>query len=291
MSRQVSWSEVYERLSDAPAGRLYGIPRGGAIVAGLTGRAVDRLEEADWVVDDVVDSGQTAADRALGKPVWALFDRRRDGLGDRQIVFPWDDRAASRRQTLERLGSELLITLGYEPNAPALADTPTRWARWWEEFIDFDAGRIDTAFDEAIVGQLVVVGGFDLWSMCEHHLLPFQLEVHVAYIPAGKVLGLSKFVRLAHRQAHQLQLQERLTEQLCDLVVNLASTPDVAVLARGRHLCMEARGVRTPAITSSLVGHGRLQEGHLQAAFLAMAGQRLTPDRQRSGTSASDSVL
>jgi len=73
VSRRVTWDEVYERLSSAPPGRLYGIPRGGAIVAGLSGRAVDRPEDADWIVDDVIDSGATLAQIASTKPAWGLL--------------------------------------------------------------------------------------------------------------------------------------------------------------------------------------------------------------------------
>lgn len=255
MSRTVGWDEVYKRIAAAPPGRLYGIPRGGAIVAGLTGRAVDDIRHADWIVDDVIDTGRTkhAVAAMAQKPIWSLFELERDGVGDAELVFPWEgSEPATRQAKLERLGSELLRTLGYDPNDAALRMTPVRWARWWSDFIDFQPGRFDTSFEFIAGGQMVVVAGIPLWSVCEHHLLPFKIEVAIAYVPARRVLGLSKFVRVAQRAAHRLQLQERLVQHIALAVSQLSGTEDVAVVARGRHQCMEARGVKTSASATSL---------------------------------------
>lgn len=275
MFRQVTWDEVYKRLSSAPPGRLYGIPRGGAIVAGLTGRAVDRPEDADWIVEDVIDSGATLARAASTKPAWGLFDRCRDGVRDQQLIFPWDrprDAAQPRRTQLERLGGELLEVLGYDPNSEALRDTPGRWARWWEEFHEIDMAAIDTSFESVIVGQLVVISGIEVWSMCEHHLLPFKAEVGIGYLVGDRLLGLSKFARVVQRAAKRLQLQERLTKEVIDEVMRLTGSPDVAVLVRGRHLCMEARGARTAGVVASLIQSGAF-ESHsaLSDRFMTLA--------------------
>jgi GTP cyclohydrolase I len=275
VSKNVTWQEVYRRLAAAPPGRLYGVPRGGAIVAGLTGRAVDALDEADWVVDDVADSGRTvdAFARLAGKPVWTLFDRELDGVGDRQLVLPWEDATASRLDRLERLGRELLETLGYDSTAGDLRETPGRWARWWVEFLEHDAGRTDVTFELVAEGQLIIVGNVLVWSVCEHHLLPFQVTVTVGYVPAGRVLGLSKVARIAHRAAHKLQLQERLAQDITKDVGREAGTDDVIVLGRGRHLCMEARGARTPAVTSSLSATGAFRRrSSLRREFLSLCG-------------------
>src|SRR5260370_30538493 len=106
VSRNVTWSEIYERLTTAPPGKLYGIPRGGAIVAGLTGRAVDHADQADWVVDDVIDSGTTGALAQLwNKPLWGLFDRSKDAIGDHEVAFPWEG-PADRAKKLEHIGRE-----------------------------------------------------------------------------------------------------------------------------------------------------------------------------------------
>jgi GTP cyclohydrolase I len=274
VSRRVTWDEVYERLSSAPPGRLYGIPRGGAIVAGLTGRAVDRPEDADWMVEDVIDSGATLAQIASTKPAWGLFDRRRDGVRDQQLIFPWDrppDASQPRRAQLERLGGELLEMLGYDVSSEALRDTPARWARWWEEFHEIDMAAVDTTFQSVSVGQLVVVSGIEVWSMCEHHLLPFNAEVAIGYLASDRLLGLSKFARVAQRAAKRLQLQERMAKEVADQVVHLTGSPDVAVLVRGRHLCMEARGARTAAVVASLVQSGAFEtDPALSARFMSL---------------------
>jgi GTP cyclohydrolase IA len=280
VSRSVTWQEVYQRLAGAPPGRLYGIPRGGAIVAGLTGRAVDALDDADWIVDDVADSGRTmeALVRIASKPVWTLFDRERDGFGDSQLVLPWEDVGSSRLDRLERLGGELLETLGYDCASGDLRDTPARWAKWWIEFLSHDAGRTDVTFELKTQGQLVVVGGLTLWSVCEHHLLPFMVMVSVGYVPSDRVLGLSKVARIARRAAHKLQLQERLVEDITGDVRRLAATEDVIVLGRGRHLCLEARGTRAPAVTSTVSAAGAFRRrSSLRREFLSLCG----PDANR----------
>jgi GTP cyclohydrolase I len=92
--------------------------------------------------------------------------------------------------------------------------------------------------------------------MCEHHLLPFEVVVSIGYVPAGIVLGLSKFARVAQRAAHKLQLQERLVEEVAQYTMELVHTNDVAVLGVGRHSCLEARGPRTRALTTSFSASG-----------------------------------
>jgi GTP cyclohydrolase I len=104
-----------------------------------------------------------------------------------------------------------------------------------------------------------LVGGH-LTHNCEHHLLPFYCDVAIGYIAEGKVLGLSKFARIAHQFAHQLQLQERLGQQIADEVSRITGTNDVAVVLKGRHLCMESRGIQTPAVMSSSVMRGAFRD-------------------------------
>ena len=273
MSRNVTWSEIYERLTTAPPGKLYGIPRGGAIVAGLTGRAVDHADQADWVVDDVIDSGTTGALAQLwNKPLWGLFDRSKDAIGDHEVAFPWEG-PADRAKKLEHIGRELLQTIGYDPTSTELSETPGRWARWWEEFLTYDPGRLDTAFESVGTDQLVVVGGMRVWSVCEHHLLPFSAEVTLGYMPRDQLLGLSKFARIVWQAAHRLQLQERMAEVVADEVERVTCNRDLAVLVRGRHLCMEARGVKTPALISTLTTRGQFSfDTSKRIEFLQLAG-------------------
>jgi GTP cyclohydrolase IA len=99
-----------------------------------------------------------------------------------------------------------------------------------------------------------------VFSLCEHHLLPFWCDVSIGYVARDKVLGLSKFARVAHQFAHRLQVQERLTHQVADEVERLAGSGDVAVLARGNHLCMAMRGIRSPATMTTSVMRGVFRE-------------------------------
>jgi GTP cyclohydrolase I len=152
------------------------------------------------------------------------------------------------RQRIEELGRELLVALGENPQRPGIQDTPRRWANWWAEFMDYQPGKTDTAFEAITSDQMVTISGMRVYSLCEHHLLPFYADIHIGYIADGHVLGLSKFARIAHQFAHRLQIQEQLTNQIADEVVKLTGSEDVAVLAEGEHLCMTMRGIKTPAI-------------------------------------------
>lgn len=156
---------------------------------------------------------------------------------------------------LLKVGRDLLIAIGEDPDRDGLQDTPKRFAKWWTEFMDYDAGSIDTSF--AIKSNsLVAVSNITVWSLCEHHLLPFKSKISIAYIPSGKILGLSKFARIAHKAAHKPQVQERLVNEIADQITEITRSSNVAVIADGEHLCMTMRGIRTPATmhTSELRG-------------------------------------
>jgi len=163
-------------------------------------------------------------------------------------------------QALLTIGRELLQAIGEDPEREGIKDTPRRFADWWKEFIDYQPGSLDTCFESITTDQMVTVSGMRVWSLCEHHLLPFWCDVSIGYIAGEQVLGLSKFARIAHKYAHTLQLQERLCHQIADEITRIVGTEDVAVLARGRHLCMEMRGVRTPGLMSSSVMRGLFRD-------------------------------
>lgn len=160
------------------------------------------------------------------------------------------------RAALLRIGRELLIALGEDPDREGLKDTPRRWADWWQEFIEYDPGRTDTCFHNVTTDQMVVVSGMRVWSVCEHHLLPFWCDVSIGYIANDRVLGLSKFARIAHQYAHSLQIQEQLCQQIANEVQHIAKTDSVAVIAQGEHLCMSMRGIRTQGLMTSSVMSG-----------------------------------
>jgi GTP cyclohydrolase IA len=157
---------------------------------------------------------------------------------------------------LEEVARRLLLEIGEDPSREGLRETPARFARWWREFSSFEAGEAEKLFPVVSEGQTVVVSGMHVWSLCEHHLLPFSCSISIAYRPKGEVLGLSKFARIAHRHAHRLQVQERLVRDIAAEVRHATRSEDVAVLGRGEHLCMTMRGIRTPALMTSSVFSG-----------------------------------
>jgi len=160
------------------------------------------------------------------------------------------------QRRVQRAVRELLAAIGENPDRAGLKDTPARVARYWAEFIDYTPGKIATTFDEAAPESPVIVSGMRVHSLCEHHLMPFWADVTVAYIPHGKVIGLSKLARIAHAHAHALQLQERLVLQIAETVSDVAGTRDVMVMASGEHSCMIARGIKTRGMMTSMQAMG-----------------------------------
>jgi GTP cyclohydrolase I len=205
-----------------------------------------------------------------------------NGHGEDASVLDWDltqdelpaEQVATRMVDYPRLmelGRELLVALGENPDREGLQDTPRRWADWWREFIEYDPGKTETTFSAASTDQMVCVSGMRVFSLCEHHLLPMWCDVSIGYIPAGKVLGLSKFARIAHQFAHQLQIQERLGQQIADEISRITGSADVAVTLKGEHLCMSARGIRTPGVMSSSVMRGAFRSDRdLRMEFMQM---------------------
>lgn len=184
---------------------------------------------------------------------------------------------AINKKRVEELTYQLLIELGEDPSRPGLVDTPRRVAKFWDEFISYQDDNMETTFESIKTDQLVIVSGMRVWSLCEHHLLPFYTDISIGYLTQKEVLGLSKFGRIAHFWAHRLQTQEQLVDQISKALVSLVGD-DVAVLGQGAHLCMMMRGVKTPALmtTSSLSGRF-LIESDLRAEFLSLTRRQHEP--------------
>ena len=160
--------------------------------------------------------------------------------------------------------ARLLEELGEDTSREGLVDTPRRVAeslRYLTEGYDLDPAQIvgDALFDEEY-DDMVVVRDVNFFSLCEHHLLPFFGRVSVAYLPKGKVVGLSKVPRVIDAFAHRLQLQERLTRQIAEALEEVLEPNGVAVVIEARHLCMEMRGVEkqnSETLTHCMVGASR----------------------------------
>ncbi|CAB4130618.1 GTP cyclohydrolase I [uncultured Caudovirales phage] len=176
---------------------------------------------------------------------------------------------------IESLTRQLLVAIGEDPHREGIADTPARVARWWSEFLDnrrVQDGKLNTTFGGLGVDQLVVVRNIEAWSLCEHHLLPFKINVTVGYLTTTKVLGLSKFARIVQKVSAGLQIQERLVHQVADEITKLTESPHVAVLASGQHLCMRMRGARSNADMLTSVLRGRfLDDPSARIEFMRMA--------------------
>ena len=161
----------------------------------------------------------------------------------------------------EELIRELLLSLGEDPQREGLVRTPERVSR---SFDDLTQGYRQTV--EEVVGQgvfhedcseMVVVKDIEFYSLCEHHLLPFFGRIHVAYIPNGKIIGLSKIPRIVDVFARRFQVQERMTQQIAQAIKDVLAPKGVGVVADGKHLCMMMRGVQkqnSSAMTSCLLG-------------------------------------
>jgi len=178
--------------------------------------------------------------------------------------------------TTQELLRELLLRLGEDPDRDGLLRTPERMQKSLEYLTkgyEQDADKVlrgalfDVPYDE-----MVIVKDIEMFSLCEHHMLPFFGKVHVAYIPNGKVLGLSKIPRLVDIFARRLQVQERLTVQLAETIQNAINPQGVGVVIEARHLCVMMRGVEkqhSSAVTSHMLGSFRTSQ-NTREEFLSL---------------------
>ncbi len=168
---------------------------------------------------------------------------------------------SNRRETLERVARELLLAIGEDPTREGLVRTPERVARAWEFLTKGYAEDPDEVVNRAVfeteANHMVIVRDIEIFSLCEHHLLPFFGRCHIGYIPRGRVIGVSKLARIAEIFARRLQIQERLTHQIARLVMDHLKPEGVGVVIEARHLCMMMRGVEkqnSVMVTSAMLG-------------------------------------
>ena len=198
--------------------------------------------------------------------------RKADGTraGRASAASPRRDGSASAgktpaRESLEGHVSAILAAIGEDPRREGLLKTPRRVARALHELTrgygqDVDEILNQAFFTEERYDEMVIVKDIEMYSLCEHHLLPFFGKCHVAYLPNGKILGLSKIARLVDVFARRLQVQERLTTQIAETLMQALSPKGVGVVVEARHLCMTMRGVEKQhsiAITSAMLGSFR----------------------------------
>ncbi len=169
----------------------------------------------------------------------------------------------SRQARIEAAVREILLAVGEDPDREGLLETPARVARMYNEILaglrEDPKEHLYKQFSADKHGELVLVKDIAIYSMCEHHMLPFYGKAHIAYIPKdGRITGLSKLARMADGFARRLQVQERLTTQMADAVMEVLQPRGVLVVIEAEHMCMTMRGVQKPGsltLTSAVRGY------------------------------------
>jgi GTP cyclohydrolase I len=182
---------------------------------------------------------------------------------------------------MQDLIRQLLVNLGEDPEREGLLETPKRVEQSLAFLTSGYRADVDEVINDALFtvdyNEMVIVKDIDFYSLCEHHLLPFFGKCHIAYIPQGRVIGLSKIPRLVDVFSRRLQVQERLTNQIAQVILEKINPLGVAVVMEGTHLCMSMRGVEKQnsfAVTSAMLGVFR-EDARTRMEFLELIKHRL----------------
>lgn len=265
------YSMYIEKLSEPI--RLYGIPRGGIYVALALQKAICKkynrtvivtsdIEEADFIIDDIVDSGKTKAKyRELTEhrlPFFALIEKQK---GDNSwYVFPWE--TANKETGPQSNIARIIEFIGEDIDRDGLKETPDRVVKSYETLYsgyaikEKDVKDILKSFEDTS-DEMVVLKNVEFYSTCEHHMLPFFGKAHIAYIPNGRVVGISKLARLLEVYSRRLQIQERICQQITTAITKYLRIQSAACILEAQHFCMTSRGVQKQGsmmVTSSLTG-------------------------------------
>jgi len=290
-NKEIHQSAVNLALRIPLAHRFYGVPRGGVPAAlALSSRIlgsflVERPEDCDIIVDDIIESGITRQRYAkYNKPFVALFTKEISSsslygisLDPKEwVVFPWEGDVEHSAEDIPR---RLLQFIGEDPNRGGLKETPARFLNAWKEWTDGygkDPSEILKVFEDGAkdYDEFVIVKDIPVYSQCEHHLAMIFGTVAIGYIPDKHIIGLSKFSRLVNIFAKRLQVQERLTVQIAQAIQDNLKPKAVGVVLKCRHMCMESRGICTPGtitITSAMLGLLR-DEPETRSEFLRLIG-------------------
>ena len=202
---------------------------------------------------------------------------------DNDSSIPVESREKMDLPKIENAVRDILEAIGEDPGREGLLETPQRVARMYAEVfsgLHHDVTKDIKVFHEDGNDEMILIGDIPFYSMCEHHLLPFHGKAHVVYIPRdGKIFGLSKVARIVDKMSRKPQLQERLTSEIADTIVEAIDAKAVCVIIEAEHLCMTMRGIRKPGsktVTSAMRG-GCRTDARTRNEALALI------NRQRSG--------
>ncbi|KAK0647207.1 hypothetical protein B0T16DRAFT_330631 [Cercophora newfieldiana] len=202
------------------------------------------------------------------------------GMGTQERLQESSDAAAARLDKIQNAAQTILECVGEDANRPGLLNTPKRFAQAMMVFTEGYGQNVWDIVNGAIFpenhNEMVIVKDIDISSLCEHHLVPFTGKMHIGYIPHHSVIGLSKLARIADMFSRRLQVQERLTKQVADTIMEVLQPQGVAVVMESTHMCMVTRGVQKQAsltITSCVLGCFKADE-KTRSEFLSLVGAR-----------------
>lgn len=244
--------------------KIYGIPRGGNHVAILF-RSIfpnefciaSNPEDADLLVDDIFDTGETAKVwcSRYKKKIVVLYKSIEESTW---LVFPWE---AIQDETAPTENVRRIITyIGDDPNREGLIETPNRVAKSWNTLFSGYHKKVEDVlkiFEDDSSDEMIILKDCEFFSQCEHHMLPFFGKAHIAYIPNGRVVGISKLARILEIFSRRLQIQERICQQITQAIMEHLHPKGAACMLEAQHFCMTSRGVQKQnsiMVTSSLEG-------------------------------------
>lgn len=274
-------------------GKAYAVPRGGvpaayAIMKYSGIQLVSRPEDADFFIDDLIDSGSTMerfCDQYPGKPFLALIDKTAGNCPSEYkhswIVFPWEVTSKGDDESATDIVVRLLEHIGEDPERGGLKDTPRRVLKAWEHWTSGygkDVASVLKVFQDGAENcDEMIIRVVPFYSHCEHHLAAIIGHAVVAYIPNDHIVGLSKIDRVVDIFARRLQVQERLTNQIAESLMEHLQPKGVGVWVNARHMCIESRGVSNQcSATDTLALRGVFKENQsTRAEFLAVARSKI----------------
>jgi GTP cyclohydrolase I len=269
MKTFITWEQINKKADRIkkkyPEAKFWGIPRGGQVVAGILGNAVDNINDCDVIVDDLIDSGATK-ERYIkhDKPIEVLIDKRNEFTNE-WLVFPWENSEGDIDDNITRV----LQYFGEDVEREGLKETPKRYIKFLKEFLN-PPEWICTTFEGEGYDEMIIQTGIPFHSLCEHHIAPFFGYGTIAYIPNKRIVGLSKLARTLETFARRLQNQERITTQVAEFLMEKLEPRGVAVQLTAKHMCMEMRGVKkhnTWTTTTKLTGRFK-EDNSVRMEFL-----------------------